>query len=161
MYSTDISNYSQAYTNNTKDRYQQKRYDEIVIHMKKHLYKKIGFKKNEVIAFVPISGFDGVNSVKGIYSLIPWYYANENKDKYRYGKNLQSLSLLDALNAVNCPARKVNQSLRMPIQNVYQTYTQTIITGRILSGTIRTGTKIAFSNGFISECREIIFFRNL
>jgi len=102
--------------------------------------KEAGYKQKE-IAFVPVSGIFGDNLV-----------AKSAETAWYSGK--PAVEVLDSMGPINRPAEK---PLRLPILKVRQDEdVGTIITGRVETGSLKSGSKVLFSpSGQVGEVRSI------
>jgi elongation factor 1-alpha len=107
--------------------YSEDRFNEI----KKETFtyvKKCGFSA-EKIQVVPVSGWEGENLVDKPTTKMPWY---------------DGPTLMDAMNALETPARQADKPLRMPLQDVIKIGgVGTIAIGRIETGTMKPGDMLA------------------
>lgn len=111
-------------------KYDEKRYNEVKAQLSQ-LLKMVGFKPDE-IPFIPMSSFEGAN-IKGKSDKTPWY---------------NGPTVLDALNALKEPEKPTTLPLRLPIQDVYTiSGVGTVPVGRIETGIMKKGDKVAFMPG--------------
>jgi elongation factor 1-alpha len=107
--------------------------------------KQVGYKPMK-IPFIPISGLLGDNLIsKSIHML--WY---------------NGPSLLEALDNVNPPKRRLDKPLRIPIQDVYKIdEIRTVATGRVETGVLKPGMKVEFAPIGIIDTIETIEINNM
>jgi elongation factor 1-alpha len=119
--------------------YSEIRFNEIKDEVAHHL-KTVGFQESGIV-FVPISAREGDNLVERS-AHIPWY---------------RGLTLLEALDAVQPPARRQDKPLRLPIQRHYVIGGVGVVgVGRVASGVLRSGMAIRFSpSGVTTEVGSI------
>jgi len=109
--------------------YSESRYSEIKAEVSAYL-KKVGYKPQKLIPFVPISGWVGDNIVEPSKNM-PWY---------------DGPTLLEALDNVSAPKRPTDKPLRIPIQDVYRVGgVGTVPVGRVETGTIKPGITASFA----------------
>jgi len=103
--------------------------------------KKVGYNP-KTVAFVPISGWHGDNMLEPTDNM-PWY-----KGWTREGKTgpLKGKTLLDAIDAIEPPARPSDKPLRLPLQDVYKIGgIGTVPVGRVETGIIKAGMIVTFA----------------
>jgi bifunctional enzyme CysN/CysC len=105
--------------------YSQQVYDEIETEYRKFL-KSVGV---EPLQFIPIAAKHGDN-IATLSANTPWW------------KGPTVIEMLDRFELAAPPS---NQSLRMPIQDVYRFDERRILAGRVESGTIKVGDRLLFS----------------
>uniref|UniRef100_A0A8C2LT67 Elongation factor 1-alpha 1 n=1 Tax=Cricetulus griseus TaxID=10029 RepID=A0A8C2LT67_CRIGR len=111
----------------TEPPYSQKRYEEIV---------------KEVIAFVPISGWNGDNMLEPSANM-PWFkgWKVTSKDGSASGN-----TLLEALDCILPPTRPTDKPLRLPLQDVYKIGgIGTVPVGRVETGVLKPGMVVTFA----------------
>ena len=119
--------------------YSEKRFNEVVNEMKKFL-ESLNVKPKE---FIPISGFIGDNvTIKS--EKLSWYNGE---------------TLIKTLDLIENDENIKNQSLRLPIQDVYKFDDRRIIAGRIESGNLKIGDKIKiYPEGRETKIIEIAYW---
>lgn len=118
--------------------YGQARFDDIKKTVDKFL-KEVGYKQKDV-PFIPVSGLSGVN------------LASKSAETDWYG-GAALVDALDSLGPINRPAEK---PLRLPVMKVHDIDGNTIIVGRVETGSLRTGIKVILSpSGQIAEVQSI------
>jgi len=124
------------------NKYDQKRFDEVVGETKK-LLKSIGFK--EEVPFVPLSGLVGDNVFKKSEHMA-WY------------KGPTLAEAMDA--AITPPKQPTDKPLRIPIQDVYTiTGVGTVPVGRVETGILKAGDTLIFEpSGAKGEVKSIEMF---
>ena len=120
--------------------YAQARYADIKAEVSAHL-KKVGYKVDRM-HFIPITGSHGDNLTERSAKMSGWY---------------QGPTLLEALDSVDAPVRRVEKPLRLPIQEVYHIGgIGTVSVGRIESGTLTPGTHITIGPvGLTSQVQSL------
>ncbi|XP_052785282.1 elongation factor 1-alpha-like [Mya arenaria] len=121
----------------TKPKYSEKRYKFVVENVDR-LVKKAGFEPETVI-YLPVSGWMGDNLVKRSENLA-WFkqWQIERKSGGASGR-----SLLDALDAMERPARMDRYPLRIAVHSVYKLGTSGIVVaGKIHCGFVKPGMSI-------------------
>jgi elongation factor 1-alpha len=125
------------------NKYDQKRFEEVVADAKK-LLNSIGFKADD-IPFVPVSGLQGDNVFK-------------KSDKMAWYKGP---TLVDAMDSViKPPQQPTDKPLRLPIQDVYTiTGVGTVPVGRVETGILKEGDNLIFEpSGAKGEVKTIEMF---
>ena len=128
-------------------KYDKARYDEISKEVTKML-RSFGYRpksksaKIERFPVIPLSGWSGDNLTTKSDKM-PWYKGF----KYEYGGSVyEGHTLLDALDCVQSPDRKVDAPFRMPVSNVLKIPgIGDVLTGKIEQGTLKTGQEVVFS----------------
>lgn len=132
-------------------KWSEARFDEIVKETSNFI-KKVGYKPAEV-PFVPISGWNGDNMLEPS-SNCPWYkgWTKETKQGSYKGK-----TLIEAIDAIEPPARPVNKPLRLPLQDVYKIGgIGTVPVGRVETGVIKPGMIVTFAPaGVTTEVKSV------
>ncbi|EHA97884.1 Elongation factor 1-alpha 1 [Heterocephalus glaber] len=98
----------------TEPPYSQKRYKEIVKKVSTYI-KKIGYN-SDIVAFVPISGWNGDDMLEPSANM-PWFkgWKVTHKDD-----NASETTLLEALDCILPPTRPTDKPLWLPLQDVYK-----------------------------------------
>ncbi|QSZ67981.1 translation elongation factor EF-1 subunit alpha [Methanofollis aquaemaris] len=108
-------------------KFDEKRYNEVKEQLSQ-LLKMVGFKPDDV-PFVPMSSFEGAN-IAAKSDKTPWY---------------NGPTVLECLNALKEPEKPTTLPMRLPIQDVYTiSGVGTVPVGRIETGIMRKGDKVAF-----------------
>jgi elongation factor 1-alpha len=136
----------------TEPPYSEGRYQEIQKEVSAYC-KKIGYNP-DAIPFVPISGWHGDNMIEES-SNMPWFKGWE-KDTKEGGK-VKGVTLLQALDAINPPARPTDRPLRLPLQDVYKIGgIGTVPVGRVETGIIKPGMVVVFApSGVTTEVKSV------
>jgi bifunctional enzyme CysN/CysC len=82
--------------------------------------------------FVPVSAREGDNIARRATDTMPWY---------------DGPSVLEALDDFTPPLPPTDQALRFPLQDIYRFDARRILAGRIETGTLRVGDRLAFYPG--------------
>uniref|UniRef100_A0A8C7K555 Elongation factor 1-alpha n=3 Tax=Salmoninae TaxID=504568 RepID=A0A8C7K555_ONCKI len=117
-----------------------KRYEEIVKEVSTYI-KKIGYSP-DMVAFVPISGWNGDNMLEASPNMT-WFkgWKITRKDGSSSGT-----TLLEALDAIQPPSRPTDKPLRLPLQDVYKIGgIGTVPVGRVETGMIKPGMVVTFA----------------
>ncbi|XP_033045962.1 putative elongation factor 1-alpha-like 3 isoform X2 [Trachypithecus francoisi] len=101
-------------TDSTEPPYSQKRYEEIVKEVSTYI-KKISYNP-DTVAFVPISGWNGDNTLEPSANM-PWF---KGWKVTRKDGNASGTMLLEALDCILPPTRPTDKPLRLPLQDVYK-----------------------------------------
>lgn len=127
------------------------RYKEICSEVQKFL-GKIGYKP-EQIAMIPLSGWLGDNMIEGTTNM-PWWKGCE---VVRTSGNKVVKTLIEAIDAIEPPARPVDKPLRLPLQDVYKIGgIGTVPVGRVETGVIKPGMIVNFSPaGVTTEVKSV------
>jgi len=121
-------------------KYSKERYDEIVGEVKKFI-KKVGYNPAGV-PMIPISGWHGDNMIERSANM-NWWKGSEVVKKS--GKKI-CYTLVDAIDAIDCPSRPHDKPLRLPLQDVYKIRgIGTVPVGRVESGIIKSGIMACFA----------------
>lgn len=121
-------------------KWSEARYEEIVKETSNFI-KKVGFNPKEV-PFVPISGWNGDNMLEPTTNA-SWYkgWAKETKQGSYKGK-----TIIEAIDAIEPPARPTDKPLRLPLQDVYKIGgIGTVPVGRVETGVIKPGMVVTFA----------------
>lgn len=132
-------------------KYDEERYNEICREMQKFL-KKIGYK-TEAVAMVPLSGWQGDNMLE-VSSNMPWW-KGVTVQKAAGDKTIKTL--IDAIDAIDPPARPTEKPLRLPLQDVYKIGgIGTVPVGRVETGVIKPGMVVNFAPvGLTTEVKSV------
>ena len=119
--------------------YSKARYEEIKAETFSYL-DRVGYDTSN-IPFVPVSGWFGDNLVENSTNM-PWY---------------EGPSLLEALDSMKPPERPIGKPLRLPVQDVYKIGgVGTVPVGRVESGTLKAGMRIAFApTDIVAEVKSL------
>lgn len=120
--------------------YSEARFKEIVDEVGAYL-KQIGYKQ-EMVNYVPVSGWTGDNLMTRATDLMPWY---------------KGPCMFEALDNLLMPKRPSDKPLRLPIQDVYRIGgVGTVPVGRVETGVLKPGMTVLFApTGVTSEVRSI------
>lgn len=103
------------------------RFKEIVKKMSP-FFKSVGFNPKTHVKFVPLSGLSGLNTMKPVDSAVcPWW------------KGGSFVEVLDGLDPI---PRPIDGPLRLPVVDKFKEKGNTIVLGKIESGTVYNGQKI-------------------
>jgi len=121
-------------------KWSEDRYNEIVKEVSSFI-KKVGYNPASV-AFVPISGWHGDNMLETTANM-PWYKGWEIERKS--GK-VTGKTLVEALDAIEPPARPTEKPLRLPLQDVYKIGgIGTVPVGRVETGILKPNMVVTFA----------------
>ena len=126
-------------------KYSEERFNEIKKEVSSYI-KKVGYTP-EAVAFVPISGWHGDNMLEGTTNM-PWFkgWEIERKSGKATGK-----TLVDALDAIEPPARPTDKPLRLPLQDVYKIGgIGTVPVGRVETGILKPNMVVTFAPSELS-----------
>jgi len=129
----------------TEPPYSEARYQEITKEVGNYI-KKIGYNPKSV-PFVPISGWHGDNMIEKSDKM-PWFkgWTKEVKEKKDSG-----FTLIDALDAIEPPARPSDKPLRLPLQDVYKIGgIGTVPVGRVETGVLKPSMVVTFAPANLS-----------
>jgi elongation factor 1-alpha len=138
---------------NTEPPYSETRFREIEKEVNSFI-KKVGYNPKSV-PFVPISGWHGDNMIEASANM-GWYkgWNTEITKKEKQASKtiaLKGVTLLDALDAIQPPARPTDKALRLPLQDVYKIGgIGTVPVGRVETGILKPGTVVTFCPANIS-----------
>jgi len=120
--------------------YSEERFNEIKGEVETYL-KKVGYKVEEKVKFVPISGWVGDNMIEGSTNM-PWY---------------KGPTLLGALDELEIPVRPTEKPLRLPLQDVYKIGgIGTVPVGRVETGVLKPGDVVTFAPaGVTTEVKSV------
>ena len=129
------------------------RFEEIKTEVSQFL-KKIGYNPAKV-PFVPISGFNGDYLIEAS-TAAPWY-KNWEKESLKSTDKVTGTTLLDALDAIEPPARPTDKPLRLPLQDVYKIGgIGTVPVGRVETGILKAGMVVLFApSGIVTEVKSV------
>lgn len=127
------------------------RYKEIVGEVQKFL-KKVGYKP-EAVAMIPLSGWLGDNMIE-VTTNMGWW---KGCDIVRPSGTKTVRTLIEAIDAIEPPARPSDKPLRLPLQDVYKIGgIGTVPVGRVETGVIRPGMVVNFSPaGVTTEVKSV------
>jgi len=132
-------------------KYSEERYNEIKKEVSSYI-KKVGYTP-EAVAFVPISGWHGDNMLETTTNM-PWFkgWEIERKSGKASGK-----TLVDALDAIEPPARPTDKPLRLPLQDVYKIGgIGTVPVGRVETGVLKPNMVVTFApNELTTEVKSV------
>ncbi|EPY50035.1 hypothetical protein SPOG_03504 [Schizosaccharomyces cryophilus OY26] len=131
--------------------YSQARFEEIIKETS-NFVKKVGFNP-KTVPFVPVSGFQGDNMIEPTTNMT-WYQGWQKETKAGVVKGK---TLLEAIDAIEPPARPVEKPLRLPLQDVYKIGgIGTVPVGRVETGTIKPGMIVTFApSGVTTEVKSV------
>jgi len=120
--------------------YSEDRFNEIKGEVEAYL-KKVGYKVEEKVKFVPISGWVGDNMIEPSTNM-PWY---------------KGTTLLGALDELEIPVRPTEKPLRLPLQDVYKIGgIGTVPVGRVETGVLKPGDVVTFAPaGVTTEVKSV------
>jgi len=120
--------------------YSEDRFNEIKGEVEAYL-KKVGYKVEEKVKFVPISGWVGDNMIEPSTNM-PWY---------------KGPTLLGALDELEIPVRPTEKPLRLPLQDVYKIGgIGTVPVGRVETGVLKPGDVVTFAPaGVTTEVKSV------
>jgi elongation factor 1-alpha len=132
-------------------KWSEDRYNEIVKEVSSFI-KKVGYNPASV-AFVPISGWHGDNMLETTANM-PWYKGWEIERKS--GK-VSGKTLVEALDAIEPPARPTEKPLRLPLQDVYKIGgIGTVPVGRVETGVLKPNMVVTFAPaGLTTEVKSV------
>jgi len=132
-------------------KYSEERFNEIKKEVSSYI-KKVGYT-SEAVAFVPISGWHGDNMLETTPNM-PWFkgWEIERKSGKATGK-----TLVDALDAIEPPARPTDKPLRLPLQDVYKIGgIGTVPVGRVETGILKPMMVVTFApNDLTTEVKSV------
>ncbi|KAI5370716.1 Putative translation protein, beta-barrel domain superfamily [Septoria linicola] len=131
-------------------KWSEDRFNEIIKETSSFI-KKVGYNP-KTVPFVPISGFNGDNMIDNSTNC-PWYKGWEKETKTKStGK-----TLLEAIDAIDPPARPTDKPLRLPLQDVYKIGgIGTVPVGRVETGVIKAGMVVTFAPaGVTTEVKSV------
>lgn len=132
-------------------KWSEERYNEICKEMQKYL-KGIGYKP-EAVAMVPLSGWHGDNMLEPSTNM-PWFKGAEIT---RPSGTKVARTLIEAIDAIEPPARPSDKPLRLPLQDVYKIGgIGTVPVGRVETGVIKPGMTVVFAPaGLSTEVKSV------
>ena len=132
--------------------YSEDRFNEIKKEVSNYI-KKVGYTP-DAVAFVPVSGWHGDNMLDPTTNM-PWFKGWEVQRKS--GSKAEGVTLVEALDAIEPPARPTDKPFRLPLQDVYKIKgVGTVPVGRVETGVLRPGMVVAFSPSNVStEVRSV------
>ena len=114
--------------------WKEERFEEIKREVVRYL-EKVGVKK-ENIAVLPISAYLSENITKPSPHL-SWYKGWEREEAG--GGTVRGTTMLDAMDGVTVPVRRVDLPLRVPVQRVHDLACGTVVTGKVVQGVVELG----------------------
>jgi len=120
--------------------YSEERFNEIKGEVEAYL-KKVGYKVEEKVKFVPISGWVGDNMIESSTNM-NWY---------------KGPTLLGALDELEIPVRPTEKPLRLPLQDEYKNGgIGTVPVGRVETGVLKPGDVVTFAPaGVTTEVKSV------
>merc|ERR1712240_235861 len=126
-------------------KYSEQRFNEIKKEVQAYV-KKVGYNP-ATVPILPISGFHGDNMLEKSENMEWW----KKQKVERKSNSYEFETLLDALDAINPPARPTDKPLRLPLQDVYKIGgIGTVPVGRVETGIIKPGMVVTFAPGLLS-----------
>ena len=132
--------------------YSEERFNEIKKEVSSYI-KKVGYSL-ESVAFVPISGWHGDNMLE-LTTNMPWFKGWEIQRKS--GAKVTGMTLVEALDAIEPPARPTDKPLRVPLQDVYKIKgVGTVPVGRVETGILKPNMVVSFApTNVTTEVRSV------
>jgi len=132
--------------------YSEERFNEIKKEVSSYI-KKVGYSL-ESVAFVPISGWHGDNMLDASTNM-PWFKGWEIQRKS--GAKVTGMTLVEALDAIEPPARPTDKPLRVPLQDVYKIKgVGTVPVGRVETGILKPNMVVSFApTNMTTEVRSV------
>ena len=132
--------------------YSEERFNEIKKEVSSYI-KKVGYSL-ESVAFVPISGWHGDNMLEPTTNM-PWFKGWEIQRKS--GAKVTGMTLVEALDAIEPPARPTDKPLRVPLQDVYKIKgVGTVPVGRVETGILKPNMVVSFApTNVTTEVRSV------
>jgi elongation factor 1-alpha len=124
----------------TEPPYSESRFNEIKKEVESYV-NNVGYQ-SKAVAFVPMSGLYGDNMIEPSENM-KWNkgWSTTRKDGMKKGKTLQ-----EVIDKITPPKRPVDETLRLPIQDVYKIGSiGTVPPGRVDTGKIKAGITVNFS----------------
>ncbi|ORY03620.1 translation elongation factor [Basidiobolus meristosporus CBS 931.73] len=129
-----------------QENWSEARYTKIVEELST-LLKKVGYNPKSV-PFIPISGYYGDNITEPSENM-SWYKGWQRETKAGVSNGL---TLLDAIDSVEPPARPEDKPLRLPLQDVYKIGgIGAVPVGRVETGVIKPGMNVTFAPSNITS----------
>ncbi|KAL7754149.1 translation elongation factor EF-1 alpha [Sorochytrium milnesiophthora] len=136
-------------------KWSEERYNQVVKDASAFI-KKIGYNP-KTVPFVPISGWDGDNMIEPSQNM-PWFKGWKKETK---SGESRGVTLLDAIDAIEPPARHADKPLRLPLQDVYKINSLGVLpVGRVETGLLRPGMTVQFAPGFLQATVKTIEMRH-
>ena len=121
-------------------KYSEDRYNEISAEVAKFV-KKVGYNP-AAVAMIPLSGWHGDNMIEPTTNM-PWWKGTTIK---KQAGDKKCITLIDAIDAIDPPARPHDKPLRLPLQDVYKIGgIGTVPVGRVETGVIKAGMVVTFA----------------
>nr|XP_045605276.1 elongation factor 1-alpha-like [Procambarus clarkii] len=135
----------------TEPKYSEARFEEIKKEVGNYV-KKVGYNP-AIVPILPISGFNGDNMLEPSDNM-PWW---KSKKIERKSGSYEYLTLFDALDNIEPPARPTEKPLRLPLQDVYKIGgIGTVPVGRVETGILKPGMVVTFApNGPTTEVKSV------
>ncbi|CDH08630.1 Elongation factor 1-alpha [Zygosaccharomyces bailii ISA1307] len=133
-------------------KWDESRFQEIVKETSNFI-KKVGYNP-KTVPFVPVSGWNGDNMIEPTTNA-PWYKGWEKETKA--SGVVKGKTLLEAIDAIEPPARPTDKPLRLPLQDVYKIGgIGTVPVGRVETGVIKAGMVVTFAPaGVTTEVKSV------
>ena len=123
--------------------YKEERFNEVKDEMK-NMLTRVGWKKDFVeksVAVIPMSGWVGDNLIKKSENM-PWWKGQEVEVN---GQKTVVTTLLETLNNIQKPERKLEVPVRAPVSGVYKIKgVGDVITTRVEQGKLNPGDEVVF-----------------
>ncbi|GAV30699.1 hypothetical protein PMKS-004218 [Pichia membranifaciens] len=133
-------------------KWDESRFEEIIKETSNFI-KKVGYNP-KTVPFVPISGWNGDNMIEPSTNC-PWYKGWTKETKA--SGVVKGKTLLEAIDAIEPPARPTDKPLRLPLQDVYKIGgIGTVPVGRVETGVIKPGMVVTFApTGVSTEVKSV------
>ncbi|EAZ8597569.1 elongation factor 1-alpha, partial [Salmonella enterica] len=133
-------------------KWDESRFQEIVKETSNFI-KKVGYNP-KTVPFVPVSGWNGDNMIEPTTNA-SWYKGWEKETKA--SGVVKGKTLLEAIDAIEPPARPTDKPLRLPLQDVYKIGgIGTVPVGRVETGVIKAGMVVTFAPaGVTTEVKSV------